>query len=197
MARFRSALVLLSAAAGLGGCTSLYGAPGYGVSVGYGNQGYYDPYYDPYGYRYGGYGSRYYGTRYGYPYGGYGYPYGWYDGFYYPGAGYYVYDRSGSRHRWTDRQRRHWESQSKGMNRAVEEWSRRQPGAATGTSIGTTSSIGTSSSDGGVVRVRVPRQSSEMRRERFEQRQERREARQMQRSEAEASPEPVPEKQPE
>ena len=34
---------------------------------------------------------------------GYGYPsYGWNDDFYYPGTGYYVYSRDGSRHRWTD-----------------------------------------------------------------------------------------------
>ena len=36
--------------------------------------------------------------------------YGWYDGYYYPGTGYYVYDRSGSRHRWNDRYRRYWEA---------------------------------------------------------------------------------------
>src|SRR5690554_8135295 len=38
------------------------------------------------------------------------YPYyGWYDGYYYPGTGYYIYDRSGSRYRWSDRHRRYWE----------------------------------------------------------------------------------------
>jgi hypothetical protein len=35
--------------------------------------------------------------------------YGWYDGYYYPGTGYYVYDRQGSRHHWRDSDRRHWE----------------------------------------------------------------------------------------
>lgn len=61
-----------------------------GVSAGYGSGGYYG-----------------YGNDYGY---GYGYPgYGWYDGFYYPGRGYYIYDRGGKRHRWDDHHRRHWE----------------------------------------------------------------------------------------
>lgn len=39
------------------------------------------------------------------------YPYyGWYDGYYYPGTGYYIYDRRGARMRWNDRHRRYWES---------------------------------------------------------------------------------------
>ena len=43
-------------------------------------------------------------------YGGYGgYPYwGWNDGFYYPGTGYYVYDRYRNRQVWTDAQKRYW-----------------------------------------------------------------------------------------
>lgn len=61
--------------------------------------------YDDRGYGYGrvdaGYG---YGNAYRYsPY------YGWYDRYYYPGRGYYVYDRYGDRHRWNERQRRYWE----------------------------------------------------------------------------------------
>jgi hypothetical protein len=86
---------------GLSGCA--YNGLYSGVSVGVGNGGYYDPYYDAYGY---GYGAGY--SRYGY---GYGFdPYwGWNDGFYYPGTGYYVYDRYRRAHRWTDAQRRHWE----------------------------------------------------------------------------------------
>jgi hypothetical protein len=150
-ARLRSALVMLSAAVGLGGCTSFYGAPGYGVSAGYGNH---DPYYDPYygGYGYGGYGSRYgsYGYPYGYGsrYGSYGYPYGWYDGYYYPGSGYYVYDRSGSRQRMSDAQRKYWEGrQTNGTNPAMEEWVRRQQGVTTSNPTGTTSM------DSGRVRV--------------------------------------------
>lgn len=59
-----------------------------GVSVGYGSGGYYG--YDDYAYGAPGY-------------------YGWYDNFYYPGSGYYIYDRGGKRHRWNDRQRRYWE----------------------------------------------------------------------------------------
>jgi hypothetical protein len=54
--------------------------------------------YDGYGY-YGGYGRSY-----DYPY------YGGYDDYYYPGTGYYVYDRAGRHHRWTDQQRRYWQS---------------------------------------------------------------------------------------
>jgi len=39
------------------------------------------------------------------------YPYyGWYDGYYYPGTGYYIYDRRGSRYRWSERHRNYWES---------------------------------------------------------------------------------------
>src|SRR3546814_1750331 len=38
-----------------------------------------------------------------------GYYGGWYDGYYYPGSGYYVYNRSGHRQRWSEGQRRYWE----------------------------------------------------------------------------------------
>lgn len=69
----------------LGGCTT--DGYGYGgVNVGYGSGYYYD----------------------GYPNGPYA-PYGWYDDYYYPGSGYWLYDRYGARHRWTERQRRYWE----------------------------------------------------------------------------------------
>ena len=96
--RLRAAAIALTAAVGLTGCASYGYGGGYGyngVSVGI-SSGYYDPYYG-YGYdipvyRYGG----------GYPY------YGWYDGFYYPGTGYYVYDRYRRPHRWSDRHRRYW-----------------------------------------------------------------------------------------
>ncbi len=97
----RTAALAAAAAIGLSGCgyNGLYS----GVSVGVGNGSYYDPYYDAYGY---GYGAGY--SRYGY---GYGFdPYwGWNDGFYYPGTGYYVYDRYRRPFRWTDAQRRYWE----------------------------------------------------------------------------------------
>ena len=64
---------------------------------------------------YGGYG--YGGLSYGYasPY------YGWYDDYYYPGTGYYVYERSGGRHRWSDHQRRYWQSHRSGSHR--DNWS--------------------------------------------------------------------------
>jgi hypothetical protein len=99
--RIRAAGLVIAASLGLSACMSPYGysSVGVGIGSGYGSYGY-----DGYGY--GGYGG------YGYPGGyGYGYPsYGWYDDFYYPGTGYYVYSRDGSRHRWTDSQRRYWES---------------------------------------------------------------------------------------
>lgn len=94
--RVRAAALALAASCGLAACSYDDGYGYGGMSVGYGSGyygSYYDDYYDPY---YGG---------------GYGYPsyYGWYGGYYYPGTGYYVYDRGGRRHRWDDRQRRHWE----------------------------------------------------------------------------------------
>jgi hypothetical protein len=92
--RYRLTLPLL-AALGLVGC-SAYGGFG-GISLGYGD-GYYDPYYDGYGY------------------------YGWYDDFYYPGVGYYVYDRGGGRHRWSDKNRRYWEGR-RGNRQVAENWS--------------------------------------------------------------------------
>jgi hypothetical protein len=117
----RTAAMALVAGLGLGGCA--YGPYG-GLGVGYGNNGYYDPYYNG-GYSgYGGYGG--YGGSGGYGYGagyspygyGYGQPYyGWNNGFYYPGTGYYVYDRHRNRHQWTDAQRRYWESRRERYNR--------------------------------------------------------------------------------
>ena len=127
----RSRLALILAAGGalaLGGCAY----DGLGLGVGYGGgspyYGYGDPYYG-YGLGYGGYGryagyGRYGGYGYG-PYGGYGvYPgyyggfgyspyYGWYDGFYYPGTGYYVYDRDRKPHRMNEALQRYWESRQK------------------------------------------------------------------------------------
>jgi hypothetical protein len=89
----RTAAILVAAGVGLGGCATTYSPFGYGngVSVSYGDR-YYDPYYDRYGSGYG----------YGYA------PYGWHDGFYYPGAGYYVYDRYRNPYYWNDYQRRYW-----------------------------------------------------------------------------------------
>ncbi|HEX7782475.1 MAG TPA: peptidase [Sphingobium sp.] len=95
--RKRNRIVLLAAGiAGmltLGGCaTDGYGYGGVDVDYpGYAyNDGFYDPYYGPAGYYGGGYG-------------------GWYNDFYYPGGGYFVYDRRGARHRWTDQQRAYWQ----------------------------------------------------------------------------------------
>jgi hypothetical protein len=88
----------------LGGCyDDGYGYGGVAVGAGsvYGGGYGYDPYYDGYGY--GGYPA-----------------YGWYDGFYYPGTGYYVYDRGGRRQRWRDSDRRYW--QGRGGNAQAGGW---------------------------------------------------------------------------
>jgi len=110
---FRTAAIVLAAGIGLGGCAS-YSPFGYGsgVSVGYGNNGYYDPYYGGYsGYGYGARHGSGYGYGYGAPYGsGYGYApyYGWNNGYYYPGSGYYVYDRYRRPRVWTEAERQYW-----------------------------------------------------------------------------------------
>lgn len=85
----RTAALTVAAAIGLSACMSPYGYGGVGVGYGGG--------YGSYGYPYGGYG-------------GYGYePYwGWHDGYYYPGSGYYVYDRYRRAYPW-DRHRDYWE----------------------------------------------------------------------------------------
>ena len=127
--RARLATLLLAASVSLGGCAAGLGGSGVSVSAGYGSPygyGYGTQYgYSPYGYGY----NPYYGGRFGYnPYRGYGSnpyyvppyygspwmgyygsPYrGWYDGFYYPGSGYYVYDRDRNRRRINEAERRRW-----------------------------------------------------------------------------------------
>jgi hypothetical protein len=113
----RAAALAAAAALGLSACTSPYGYSG--VSMGVGNAGYYDPYYGGYGYD-AGY------SGYGYP--GYGFAYapywGWNDDFYYPGTGYYVYDRHHHKHHWTDAQRRYWQAR---RDRAVATGTTSQP----------------------------------------------------------------------
>jgi hypothetical protein len=145
-----AALALVSGVA-LGGCAYGLGDPyGYspygGVSVGYGSgYGYgYDPYYSGYGYgSYGGYG--------GYGYGGFGSPFGWYNNYYYPGSGFYVYDRHHRSRRMTDAERHYWQWRQNGsrsgsgpMSRAIQQWSDRNSGVQVQTSTGsTTRSTGT------------------------------------------------------
>src|SRR5687767_10969769 len=104
----RAAALTVAAAIGLSACTTPYGYGYSGVSVGYGSG--YSPYY--------GYGYGY--PRYGYSRLGYGYsPYwGWYDSFYYPGTGYYVYDRYRRPHRWSDSHRRYWTDRQRTFRRA-------------------------------------------------------------------------------
>lgn len=80
---------------GLSGCVTMldpYGHSSVSVGVGYRGGDYYDPYY------------------------------GWYDDFYYPGNGYYIYDRRGHRHRWNDRHRRYWLERRSGVREIRENW---------------------------------------------------------------------------
>lgn len=85
--RLLAAMSLVGALA-VSGCAYDDGYGYGGVNVG---SGYYGS---------GGYGSDYYA-------GGYG---GWYNDYYYPGSGYYVYDRGGRRHRWNNNQRAYWDA---------------------------------------------------------------------------------------
>jgi hypothetical protein len=107
--RLRLAALAVVSAAGLAACATPFGYGGVSVGSGYSNYGYGADYGYGYGGGYPGYG---YGYNAGYP--GYGYaggyaPYwGWYDNYYYPGTGYYVYDRDRHPHRWTDEQQRYW-----------------------------------------------------------------------------------------
>src|SRR5687767_7709503 len=115
----RTAAILVAAGVGLSGCTT-YSPFGYGngVSVSYGDR-YYDPYYDRFGSRYG-YSSA---------------PYGWYDGFYYPGAGYYVYDQYRNPYYWNDYQRRYWTVRQKdpSVREVWTDFARRHAGTTSGT----------------------------------------------------------------
>ena len=73
------------------------------------------------------------GVSLGYNSGYYASPYwGWYDNYYYPGTGYYIYDRGGGRHHWNDSQRRYWESR-RGSRQASENWSGYRGGQTGGT----------------------------------------------------------------
>jgi len=69
-----------------------------------------------------GYGHSRVSVGYGASYPSY---YGWYDDFYYPGTGYYVYDRGGHRQRWNDRQSRYWTERQRNF-RGADRADRRQ-----------------------------------------------------------------------
>jgi hypothetical protein len=116
-------MVVLGAASllALGGCVDDGYGYGGGVSLGYGSPGYYGDYYNDF--YDGGYGTPYYG---------------WYDGFYYPGSGYYVYDRDHRPHRWNNGQQRYWQNrggQWRGTGRS-DEWRGFQRGPRAGGSDG-------------------------------------------------------------
>ena len=66
--------------------------------------GCYDDGYYGVGAGYGYYGDGYYGDYADW----YGPGYGWWDGYYYPGGGFFVYDREGHRHHMRDSDRDHW-----------------------------------------------------------------------------------------
>ncbi|WEK46727.1 MAG: hypothetical protein P0Y56_00070 [Candidatus Andeanibacterium colombiense] len=99
---FRPALAI-GALLAVGACSSYGDGYGYGgrVSYGYNSGGRYsDDFYQPY---YSGY-------------------YGWGGDYYYPGTGFYLYDRSGKRHRWNDSQRRYWEGRRGDSREPTENW---------------------------------------------------------------------------
>ena len=77
--RIRAAVLVAAASLGLAACST----------------------YDGYGYG-GGYYRGGYGLSDGGPF------YGWYDNYYYPGSGYYLYDRAGRRHAMNKEQQRYW-----------------------------------------------------------------------------------------
>jgi hypothetical protein len=99
--RLRAVALAVTASLGLAACA-------YDEGYGYGGVGYASGYYGDY---YGGYG-----------YAGYPSYYGWYDDFYYPGIGFYVYDRGGHRYRWNDKHRRYWEGRRGNGGRRSAHW---------------------------------------------------------------------------
>lgn len=105
------------------------------------------------GYGYGGVGLGYNSAAWDPYYGGYtGDPYwGWNNDYYYPGTGYYVFDRSNRRYRWNAQQRGYWQGRSQGWRGAHREirpmW--RDYGVRGGPGIGGRGSFGGRSGFGG------------------------------------------------
>jgi hypothetical protein len=139
--RLRAVVIALAGVAGLSACAEDYGYGGYGgsVAVGYGARGC-DPYYYDCGYYGGGYGAGYggygYGAYYGDPY------WGWWGDYYYPGIGFYVYDRLGRRYPWNEQTRRYWEGrrgswgQRNWNDRSLQRWDGYRTRGTTGTGTG-------------------------------------------------------------
>ena len=97
--RLRLFVLLAASAAGLAACADDYGY-GYGMSAGYGPRG---GYCDPNYYDCGAYGYDAYDYGYGDPW------YGWYGDYFYPGVGFFVFDRFGHRFRMDRDQHRFWQ----------------------------------------------------------------------------------------
>jgi hypothetical protein len=183
--RLRLAALAAVAAAGLSACATPFGYGGVSVGNGYygSNYGYGADYGYGYGGGYPGYGYGYnagypgYGYGAGYPGYGLGYaPYwGWYDNYYYPGTGYYVYDRDRHPHRWTDEQQRYWHAlrqqaiSSKEFRRLMEQnanqqnWSGFDQGPAAAQRVQTNTSRPER-----IERIRSIRQERGIRQERVE-----------------------------
>lgn len=70
--------------------------------------------------------------------GSFDYPYcGWYNGFFYPGSGIYVYDRSRNRRSWTPDERNHWATRAPTLTNGMHSPGPvRIPGASVGHGFG-------------------------------------------------------------
>lgn len=97
--KWLKATVLAGAVFGLSGC--MYGSAGGYYGDGYVNG--YDQGCDPYAPF-----DDYYACDSGYGFANIGFGGGWYDQFYYPGYGFYIFDRDGRRHAMRNNHRRHW-----------------------------------------------------------------------------------------
>ena len=94
----------------LGGILTALSACSYGFGTGYSNSYYGDGYGYNNGYSCDPYSpfDDYYSCDSSYGFGNIGFGGGWYDNFYYPGSGYYIFDRGGRRYQMQNSQRRYW-----------------------------------------------------------------------------------------
>ena len=94
---FLKIAVLATASLGLSGCYETFGAS-YGYDTAYDSYGC-DPY-DPY--------DSYYNCDYRYGFNNIGYGGGWWDNYYYPGYGFYIFDRGGQRYQMRNHHHQYW-----------------------------------------------------------------------------------------